>query len=163
MRDRRLLDRDDSLHAHRDVRRAVVRVRASRDLGERHREVLAGGHEHVRHQIRHLRAAQVRRQLRLHRRSELCAVERHVVRTLCAHHDELDAVADLDREVRGLETIALGVADHLDFVRLSGDGGELHRLGSDRGAVSRRGCFDQTIRADDERACHERQTLELHD
>src|SRR5215207_6209471 len=116
---RALLDRDRSLHPHREVGRAMIRILARLHVRERNGVVLVRVHEHGTRQLAHL-IWHVGHELRLdvgrHRRW----VERDVV-WAAGDHGELDAVAGLDRDVSGLEAKALFVAHHLLFMRSARD------------------------------------------
>src|SRR5665647_1002783 len=105
-----LLNRDLALHAEREVRRAVERILAGLDVGERDGDRLAcvrlQSARHLSHLLRNIGI-----ELTLDVRRYVCRVKCDVVRAAADNH-EPDAVAGLDRDVRGVETITLRIADH---------------------------------------------------
>ncbi len=121
-----LLNRNDALHVQSKVRNAVIRVLAGLDLGERNRDRVAGIHLHVAGKLAHLIRAHVRVELGFLISRNRGRVERNVVRTH-ADDDELDAVALLDREVGGLESIALRVSDHIYRLDCAGNRSQCDR------------------------------------
>src|SRR5687767_764997 len=137
-----LLNRDHSLHAHREVRRAIVRIRASLDVAEGDGDGLPGVHLHCTRQVGQLVGAQVGIQLCLYIGRDGRWIEGYVVRA-SADRREPDAVSRLDRDVCRLEAIAFRVAHHFDFVRCAGDrchGARACRRCSSGRSYSRGGC-----------------------
>jgi len=113
----------------------VIWVLARLDLGEGDRDRVAGIHLHVAGKLAHLVRAHVRVELGFLIGRNRGRVERNVVRTH-ADDDELDAVALLDREVGGLEAIALRISDHIHRLRCTGN--RSHRDGAAGRGRSRR-------------------------
>src|SRR4051812_44324081 len=108
---RKLLNRDLALHSKREVRRAVERVLAGLDVCEGNRDRLACVRLQGAGKLAHL-LGDVCIELRLDVGRNVCWIERNVVRAT-ADNRELDAVAGADRDVGGIKTISLRVADHL--------------------------------------------------
>jgi len=122
----RLLNGNNTLHVEREVRRAVIRVRAGLDVAERNRDRLASIHLHVAGELSHLVGSHVRIELWPYICRNRRGVECDVVGA-SAYDDELYAIALPDGKVGRLEPVTLRIADHI------------HRLGraSDRGHCAR--------------------------
>ena len=93
----------------------MKRILAGLYVPERNCNGIARIQLHVARELAHLVGAHVRVELRLDIGRNRRRVERDVVRA-AVHDYELDAVSLLDRESRGLETVAFRIADHLNFV-----------------------------------------------
>jgi hypothetical protein len=102
----RLLNGNDTLHVEREVRRAVVRVRAGLDVAERNRDRLARIHLHVAGELSHLVGSHVRVELWPYICRNRRGVECDIVRT-STYDDELYAITLLDGKVGRLEPVTL--------------------------------------------------------
>src|SRR5579862_2732791 len=166
-----LLHRHGSPHVHGKVGSAVELVGPRFDLPEGDHDVVAWIHLQVAGKLGHLVGAVVRVELGSHIRRQLRGVECHVVWTTTDDR-KLDGIASVDGHVLRLEPVPLGVTDHLDFHRLSGDRGR-----SSNGNRSRRSCcrrcrrsrrwrlwllLPATAGAEDDCARNERHTNEPH-
>src|SRR5664279_6000143 len=119
MSQRLLLNRNHALHAEREVRRAMEVVRAGRDLREGDDVRLVRLKQHGAFERAHrVIARHVGAELRLNCRRNLGGIEADAVRAT-GDVRELDRIARLDRDRRGIEAIALLVAEHLHFDRLA--------------------------------------------
>src|SRR5471032_1813419 len=166
---RSLLNRNGSLHVHREVRRAMELVLAGLDAGERDRYLVADVQEQRARELTELVRAHVCVELTLRVGRNDCRIERDVVRR-DRDDGELDSVAGFDREVGGFELIGVAIADHLHFPRLSGDGERCAGRGRSRccrRCCRRRSCRSRilgtaTARADNKGGREKRYTLEPH-
>jgi hypothetical protein len=109
------LNRDYALHAKREVRSAVIGVLAGLDLPEGNGDGFPRIHFHGARELSHLVGAHVGIELGLYISRDRRRVEGDVVRATADDY-ELGAIACSYCEIRGLEAVALRVADHLHFV-----------------------------------------------
>jgi hypothetical protein len=136
----KLLNRDYTLHAEREVRSAVIGILAGLDVPERNRNGIPRIHLQVARELTHLVGSHVRIELGSCISRNRRWVERDIVRA-SGHDYELDAISRLDREIRGLEAVAFRVADHLHFMgrsRYRGRGDRTRGRGSGRSGSGRR-------------------------